>query len=475
MVRFHLRPPPTANKNMKRALQYRRMYETKNVRPYYTIPHLGGFGNALKELVGFGYKNSIYITSPEMNNEGYHEVQEMKRATEHFRKIWLNRKKTNKILRDIKQVFKEAMIAETYARHQKWRGKSTEDLLHERNIFFDLLYRVITRMLVSQPQHVLSLEQRMDALLEKFPNKSQLLSASTFFSGELPWFEEEKRIAKLHAAWGSMSHANRRLALDSLVEKYGWFNEIEGDRSFDRKHYQEKIVNYHRTAAPRVQIRIPPEVRKVGKLIGELGFLRFWNRYHFMTVRYHLRNILAELIVRSGKPDLEFATTREVGYYFKGWKMPWGRIRARKHGYASYLKNGETCIVIGSEARKLKQAVNEDVRHTKKIVGSIANKGLVQGRVRVISFSASDYSKQVEAFKKGEILVTGMTRPQIVHLCKIAAAIVTDEGGITSHAAVISREFNIPCVIATHNATRLLKTGDIVQVDANNGIIRKLF
>ncbi len=77
-------------------------------------------------------------------------------------------------------------------------------------------------------------------------------------------------------------------------------------------------------------------------------------------------------------------------------------------------------------------------------------------------------------FKGGEILVTGMTRPQIVHLCKKAAAIVTDEGGITSHAAVVSREFGIPCIIATHNATRTLKTGDLVEVDANQGVVKRI-
>ena len=67
-----------------------------------------------------------------------------------------------------------------------------------------------------------------------------------------------------------------------------------------------------------------------------------------------------------------------------------------------------------------------------------------------------------------------MTRPQIVHLCQKASAIITDEGGITSHAAVVSREFNIHCIIATHNATKILKTGDEVEVDAEKGIVKRL-
>ena len=66
-----------------------------------------------------------------------------------------------------------------------------------------------------------------------------------------------------------------------------------------------------------------------------------------------------------------------------------------------------------------------------------------------------------------------MTRPQIVHLCQKAAAIVTDEGGITSHAAVVSRELDIPCIINTSNATSVLKTGDMVKVEADDkGIVK---
>jgi pyruvate,water dikinase len=77
-------------------------------------------------------------------------------------------------------------------------------------------------------------------------------------------------------------------------------------------------------------------------------------------------------------------------------------------------------------------------------------------------------------FKKGDILVTTMTSPDFVTLMKKAAAIVTDEGGITCHAAVISRELGIPCVIGTRIATDVLDNGDLVEVNANHGIIKIL-
>jgi pyruvate,water dikinase len=65
-----------------------------------------------------------------------------------------------------------------------------------------------------------------------------------------------------------------------------------------------------------------------------------------------------------------------------------------------------------------------------------------------------------------------MTNPDYVPYMKIAAAIVTDEGGTTCHAAIASRELKVPCVVGTRIATKILKDGDVVEVDADNGIIR---
>ena len=68
--------------------------------------------------------------------------------------------------------------------------------------------------------------------------------------------------------------------------------------------------------------------------------------------------------------------------------------------------------------------------------------------------------------KKGDILVTDMTNPDFVPFMKIASAIVTDKGGITSHAAIVSRELNIPCVVGTEIGTQVLKTGQEYTVDS---------
>ena len=87
--------------------------------------------------------------------------------------------------------------------------------------------------------------------------------------------------------------------------------------------------------------------------------------------------------------------------------------------------------------------------------------------MRVIKDRA-DFGK----LNKGDILVSSMTTPSMAPIMKKAGAFVTDEGGITCHAAILAREMKKPCIIGTKNATRVLKDGDLVEVDADKGVVR---
>jgi len=78
-------------------------------------------------------------------------------------------------------------------------------------------------------------------------------------------------------------------------------------------------------------------------------------------------------------------------------------------------------------------------------------------------------AKDINKFKKGEVLITGMTDPDWVPAMKLASAIVTDQGGRTAHAAIVSRELGIPCIVGAGNATKLIKTGKEITVDCSGG------
>lgn len=109
----------------------------------------------------------------------------------------------------------------------------------------------------------------------------------------------------------------------------------------------------------------------------------------------------------------------------------------------------------------------QDSLEVKEIKGTVTSKGKVEGKVKICHVST-----EIDKVKEGDILVTAMTTPDFVPAMRKAAAIITDEGGITCHAAIISRELNKPCIIGTKIATKVLKDGDLVEVDAIQGIVK---
>ncbi len=98
------------------------------------------------------------------------------------------------------------------------------------------------------------------------------------------------------------------------------------------------------------------------------------------------------------------------------------------------------------------------------LTGLAASPGIGFGKVKIIK----DLS-ELEKMQKGDVLVTKMTNPDMVVSMQKAAAIVTDEGGLTAHAAIVSREMGIPAIVGTENATTKLKEGEIVTVDGSSG------
>jgi len=107
--------------------------------------------------------------------------------------------------------------------------------------------------------------------------------------------------------------------------------------------------------------------------------------------------------------------------------------------------------------------------------GTPACPGKVVGKVKlVLSNTMEEVNKALEEFEEGQILVTHNTQPNMVPLMTKAAAIVTAQGGITSHSAVVAREFQIPCVVGIESVTMFLKEGDMIEVDAEKGLVKKL-
>jgi len=116
-----------------------------------------------------------------------------------------------------------------------------------------------------------------------------------------------------------------------------------------------------------------------------------------------------------------------------------------------------------------KKHKTDDTNSAQEISGTIANIGMVRGIARVI-MGRYDFPK----FKDKDIIVTSMTSVDFVPIMERASAFVTNEGGITSHASIVSRELNKPCIIGTKIGTKIIQDGDLLEVDATHGVVRIL-
>jgi len=160
----------------------------------------------------------------------------------------------------------------------------------------------------------------------------------------------------------------------------------------------------------------------------------------------------------------------EIKEYLEKETVDKEKARKRIKSYVSLGINGTNYIIDDEEgAQDIKNIIYDKIKNIKELKGSVSCKGYAKGRAVVI-----DNIKMLNEIEEGDILIASMTSPDYVPAMRKSGAIVTDEGGITCHAAVVSRELNVPCIVGTKNATQVFKTDDIVEVDATKGIVRKI-
>lgn len=181
-----------------------------------------------------------------------------------------------------------------------------------------------------------------------------------------------------------------------------------------------------------------------------------------------LANVIAQ---KSGysADSLTCLTQNELEGYLQGGKLPLEKeLSDRYECSALYFINGQQTLLIGEEqvSPVEKQITDALMGGEDKIKGTVAYPGHVTGIVRLVL----DPHNPGE-FNEGDILVTGMTRPEFLPLMQKASAIITDAGGILCHAAISARELKKPCIVGTEIATRLLQSGQMIEVDAEKGTV----
>lgn len=210
--------------------------------------------------------------------------------------------------------------------------------------------------------------------------------------------------------------------------------------------------------------------------IAEGTYLNEFRKNVFSNASLRMRGIFKKIAELAGSKewrDCFFLTPDEMLEILEGKKTSLSKIKEERKIAAIYIIDGKTHILDAKRTKNLADYL-QSLFETKKeektestVKGFSANTGMVQGTVKII-LSSKDFYK----FNPGDILVTTMTSVDFVPIMGKAAAFVTNEGGITSHASIVAREMNKPCIIGTKIATKVFKDGDLVEVDADKGVVR---
>jgi phosphohistidine swiveling domain-containing protein len=190
---------------------------------------------------------------------------------------------------------------------------------------------------------------------------------------------------------------------------------------------------------------------------------------------FRARPLMAEIGRRLGLSIKEAASMsiEETRQALRGGSLlSINELRARAKGYVILFRNQHPWLFASAQkARKVLRRELGDVRQrgSTEVRGLVGSAGTARGRV-VIVHTKHDLRR----LKIGDIMVSVTTSPDYVPAMRKCVAIVTDEGGITSHAAIVCRELRMPCIVGTGQGTKVFRDGDRAEVDANKGVVRKL-
>ncbi len=222
------------------------------------------------------------------------------------------------------------------------------------------------------------------------------------------------------------------------------------------------------------ELKIDNKDKILFDIAAEIIYLKAYRKDAWFFACYVLERIHKEIAKRLGLSlkqvrfiaDWEIKTALEKNYF--STKILNERIKFCVY----YQKKEKGIIYIGKKAKQFLNKIKIEKEKNIKInnlSGTCACPGKKIGTVKIINSP-----KEMDKMNQGDIMVAHTTFPALVPAMKKAAAIITDDGGITCHAAIVARELKKPCIVGTKIATKALKNGDKISIDANKGIIKKL-
>jgi len=262
--------------------------------------------------------------------------------------------------------------------------------------------------------------------------------------------------------WINSEYISKKLTFEQWKDLFSKETNIDASKELDNlRQTRKEAINIRNEVIKN--LNLSPKAIHILNALNEFVAQRDWAKGKFCYA-LSIYDLLMQELGKRNKYD------KNIFYYDIDEILERQSIGNREN-FAIVSKFGDIKIYESDAVDEIirKEKIGEifsKITREREFKGVIANKGKITGNVRVI-----DNAKEIPYFKDGEIIVTYMTTMEFTPIFKKAKGIITDEGGLSSHAAIIAREFSLPCIVGTKIATRTLKTGDLVELDANSGKI----
>lgn len=428
------------------------------------------YGSDNKKLLGISRNNVMQC---------YYYEDDQKRIRENSLNILLNKKK-------VKQYFEEtektvhtlfALLAKKVDTLDK---NGLQDFYKKIVLEYQKLY---TSYDLSRPEYFETVEKRLkqalsdeDFITATTPTKQTTLDRESFEFLSIVASQSKDKIVRHQKKYGwiGASEDDHPWSVDFYTQKFHSMTSKQAKAELDAK---KKKLALLQKKQKQIDSRANTETRYLCDVVKKMAHLRLESRLNWARADRAVNNILSFIASHFHVPadDIFYYSENDILRLIDGHKLDASVLAKRKEAFA-FRYDQQTFFEYSGEREVRTLEKNENVALEEigadSITGSVANNGYARGRVKVISAHTKDQQAASELMEEGDILVTGMTRPHLIYAIKKASAIVTDEGGIACHAAIVSRELNKPCIIGTKIATKILHDGDLVEVDADKGVVR---
>jgi phosphohistidine swiveling domain-containing protein len=423
-------------------------------------PALLNFGIKAEKKFGYGIKDAVMFGKG-FHAEFYLSNEEIRRNHIEGYKFLMNKKKFEFLLNEIKKASSELYERVEVLSNMNLKVLNDDELFDLYDFYGFKLGNLFVCYSMTQPHKVTKLEDKLINFLKK--NTKDVQSAVSILTTPNTKFVFTKTGGALFDSFSESVQKESAKINMSLINK---------NLCVEKKQSQIKRNNLIKKLNLSLKTIHITEVLRI--LLEE----RLRMRFVWMKALYYNELFLIEIKRRFNvsKKNLRMYDAFELEDLIrKNRILSIRKLKGREAGFVKILNNGDIETFEGEKAVRFLDEIREKPKNVDQIVGSVASKGYAVGKVVLFSYRrAGDHSKKIKNMDFGDIVVTEMTRPNIISACEKAGAIITDEGGVLSHAAIISREFQVPCVIGTKMATLILKDGDYVEVDAKKGIVKKI-